>query len=253
MFVAVLLVAIGGVAALSAPPSAAEVLRLRAIQRAVRDGDVNEFEEASIEKVGGKLSATYGEITPRGFSTLAARMALAREDVYCDLGSGLGRTVMQAAREHGCRKSVGVELSSTRHNAALRLLDHERPAAFADRCELVQGDIADPTLWPPTTDAPLAGVTCVYVASLLFNDELMRRLADRIEDCDTIRVVATLKRWQPESGGLHGFTEAAPEYCETSWTAPLALVRDDGIPPEASWGDDDAANPGSCVYIYVRD
>lgn len=227
--------------------SSAELDRLRAIQRAVRDGEcTNTFEERKIEEVGGKHSATYGEITPRGFETLARRLQLASEDTFADLGSGLGRTVQQAARDYDVKRSVGIELSDSRHRLALAALEKERPAPFVDRCELICGDIADEAMW----SAPLQDVTCIFFASLLMSPELMRRVGDRIEASEDVRAVASLKRWKPENGGLGGFVEQAEcEYCETSWTAPLALVRADGSPAEEA-GEQPK---GSKVYIYLRD
>ena len=51
---------------------------------------------------------------------------------------------------------------------------------------------------------------------------------------------------------FRGFVEQADcEYCETSWTAPLALVRSDGV-SLAGLGQEDDEPKGSKVYIYLR-
>merc|ERR1719201_180346 len=58
--------------------SDAEDERLRTVRRALRDGMItSDVEEAAISAVGGDHAGVYGEITPRGFSTLAAAMDLA--------------------------------------------------------------------------------------------------------------------------------------------------------------------------------
>ena len=59
--------------------------------------------DAAIEAIGGPESAVYGEITTIGFRTLAGRLKLGSGDTFTDLGSGLGRAVLQAVREfwHG--------------------------------------------------------------------------------------------------------------------------------------------------------
>merc|ERR1719152_220445 len=83
---------------------------LSSIRRAAREGEVcSTFEEQLVERVSGPHSATYGEITPRGFSRLATRLQLDRNDHFVDLGSGLGRTVVQAVTEFGVAQSSGVE------------------------------------------------------------------------------------------------------------------------------------------------
>ena len=117
-----------GAAAARAPPVVASsaVSKERATERhllGVRGGPVHRSEdEAAIRAVGGRRSSRYGEITPRGFAKLAARLELGEDDVFADLGSGTGR-VLQAVRDHGVRVSCGVELSLTRHEAAVQKRD----------------------------------------------------------------------------------------------------------------------------------
>jgi len=67
-------------------------------------------------------SSTYGEITTKGFRELAKRIELYPGDCFLDMGSGVGRAVVQAALEFGCRSSRGVELSATRHERAQKAL-----------------------------------------------------------------------------------------------------------------------------------
>ena len=67
-------------------------------------------------------SSTYGEITTKGFRELAKRIELYSGDCFLDMGSGVGRVVVQAALEFGCRSSLGVELSMTRHERAQQAL-----------------------------------------------------------------------------------------------------------------------------------
>ena len=172
------------------------------------------------------------------------------------LGTGLGRAVVQAASEFRVRESVGVELARSRHALAVKALSLE-DSTLASRVRLLQGDCADAALWSEA-NAPLARATVVYAASLLFSSELMARLAQRIEASESVRVVASLKRWH---SGLVGFREEEPpERCETSWTAKLAVVSDG--PAYQSWsneagparnGIEAEAHPGSQVYIYVRE
>ena len=67
----------------------------------------------------------------------------------------------------------------------------------------------------------LAEATVVFIASLCFSEDFMRKLARAIENSRTVRAVATLQKF-PE---LRHFQEDLPaETCETSWSArPLAL------------------------------
>eukprot|EP00966_Prymnesium_polylepis_P186221 4316902-Prymnesium_polylepis.1 len=134
-------------------------------------------------------------------------------DTFADLGSGLGRACIQAVREFRVAKSVGVELAPSRHRLALAERAREADA-IASRVELVEADCAEDLLWT----GALAGTTLMFAGSLLFGDELMARLARRIEGCASVRAVATLKQFvaAADSGGgafacaLSGFTMLVP-------------------------------------------
>lgn len=199
-------------------------------------------EDDAIEAVGGERSALYGEITPLGFRTLAARVQLGESDTFVDLGSGLGRATVQAAREYNVQASFGVEMAPTRHERAEALLDESPDASeLAARVHFLCENCAEPTLWG-TPDGLLAKVTVVYMGSLMFGSELMASLARLIGSVPSVRAIATLKRFA--GGGLPvGFAEASePLTCETSWTAPL----------RAAGADVKLKEPGCPVFLYLR-
>ena len=79
-------------------------------------------EHAAMTSIGGDFASKYGEITGRGFTSLAERLRLGPNDVFVDCGSGLGVSVSQAAREFGVRRSYGVEFSTSRHELAVERL-----------------------------------------------------------------------------------------------------------------------------------
>ena len=210
----------------------AELARLAQIERAAAEGTINDFECAAVNAVGGPNAATYGEITPKGFTTLALRLGLDEQCRFADLGSGTGKAVMQAASQFGVASAVGVELSSTRHERALQTLAAN--PSLASRVTFVEGDCAGDEAW--AADGPLAGLTDVWLCSLLFNKELLERLASRIAARPTIRRVATLKVFP---NGLEGFEEEPTvEPCDMSWTARLVVP--------------DNEPSGSAVHIYRR-
>ena len=191
-------------------------------------------EEDEIEAIGGPRASMYGEITPLGFRTLARRLSLGSGDVFVDLGSGLGRVVLQAARDWGVERACGVEYAASRHDLAVEALEEE-PTAVAERVCYIRGDCADPQVWQES----LGDVTVAYVANLLFGAELMERTARQLEACASLRTVASYRQW-PE--GLVGFREDEPERCDTSWKAPDELIVV-GASKETG---------GSLLYIYVR-
>ena len=203
---------------------------------------VSAAESAAIAAVGGRSAATYGEITRDGFAALAhdLRVSLCAGDVFADLGSGLGRSVFQAASDFGVRRAVGIEMAASRHALAASKLAGLRDSDVISRCLLVQGDCSDAALWSvaPGADAPLAEASVIYIASLLFSSELMTRLAQRIVEMagngqSSLRVVATLKR----------FRRGALRRARLRERLPPAFI-------DMSWSP--SMGPGQPVYIYVR-
>ena len=158
-----------------------------------------------------------------------------------DCGSGIGRTVLQAAREYGVQRAIGIGLSEQHRiaQAAGRRADHLRSrSAFlcADPLTPSCGRLEAAERW-----SGACGRDSRFTCSVMFDEELMRRLARCIAACPTVRLVATLKRFPDDV--LAGFREAPPpECCETSWTAPRSVDNPQG-----------AFQPGSSVYIYLRE
>ena len=246
---------------------------------------LDKAEARAMDDVGGSGAHSYGEITPLGFRTLSARLALSERDVFVDAGSGLGTTLLQAVREGGVRRAIGVEFSQSRHRLAQQAVGAAEAGVRA-RVHLICGDCAAAHLWRPARKpggardgavqaaadesgmsegdelqveaAPaddagaLADATVLFTCSLMFSDELMARLARCIEACPTIRLVASLRRFpesaaRPESDGapLRGFAEQPPPL--TCETSWMA--------PRTIGGAMDvsrASNPGSMVYLYTR-
>ena len=60
----------------------AEAARLEAVARACSEGDIQEMETEAVTSRYGypATTATYGEITPKGFGTLATRLRLSPAD-----------------------------------------------------------------------------------------------------------------------------------------------------------------------------
>ena len=131
--------------------------------------ELSAAEEDAVDDSGG--SHIYGEITPKGvvklFKWLRRRGAdgtalhrLPHGWGFADLGSGVGRLCVQVAimsPRWGCGRSVGVELSHTRHLAALRAAKQAKAfGALPPDCSLEfrEADILH---------TPLDGLTVVYV------------------------------------------------------------------------------------------
>ena len=185
-----------------------------ALARLVRCSAVPELsaeERLALNDPGGLGGSTYGEITPAGFRTLMASCELGPSDSFVDLGSGRGACVLQAASEYRVCRATGVELAPSRHNLAVAALAASK-ADVRSRTSFILGDIGA----PEAASALSGDSTVVWLSNLLFDAELMQRIARLLEAAPTVRCVAALRTI---AGGLEGFVEDdAPIPAQMSWT-----------------------------------
>jgi len=125
-----------------------ELARLTAIKSARDAGQLcdngDALEIADIRLIGGPQADIYGEIAPKGMAELfgVERLALTVTDQFAGLGSGIGKAVVMAAADFGVLHSTGVELSATRHAAAVASLSARADVELTSRVTLLQGDCA---------------------------------------------------------------------------------------------------------------
>jgi hypothetical protein len=123
---------------------------------------------------------------------------------FFDLGSGGGRLVIQSHLElPSVTRSVGIELSPTRHNIAMRRLnelksnddlkrirhlarkswglDYNHAAAI----DLYEGDLFD---------LDISKATHIYLSSLCFTETMLERIVDKMEaEGSALKIVASLR------------------------------------------------------------
>ena len=177
-------------------------------------------EEAAIESSGGH--SAYGEITPAAVTSLLERHRPASGDwQFFDLGSGLGKMVVQVWLEDRATLSVGIELSETRHAAAVEALAAVRAALPAGgepggQVALLRGDlVAD--FRPDAAH----GAALVYIASLCFEEDFMARIAARLAEEPCVQTVLTLQRFPGE--GIPGFVARPFSAAEVTWSARVPV------------------------------
>ena len=158
--------------------------------------------------------------------------------VFYDLGSGRGKLVLQAYMELSrVRKSVGIELGPQRHASAISAWDDLKPKIHrlrrenhndinnnAATVELLEGDFLH---------ADLSQVTHMYLSSLAYPDDLMHRIATKLqrESPPHLQCIATLRPF-PEGFQTRGVLDSTSfqvvwktfglthrvEYVEMTWT-----------------------------------
>lgn len=183
---------------------------------------------------------TYGEITPNGARTVARALKIDSMHiapvVFADLGSGVGKLVVQAYLEWPCVvEAIGIELAPCRSRCAVESWGNFRASGkaaslragalemcrFRTRKRLRKAQLA--SYVPPVQflegdflEADLTDVTHLYVSSLCLSGGTLRRLAGKLNaHAPKLQAVATLR---PFPGGLKDFYTARSVLAEMSWS-----------------------------------
>jgi hypothetical protein len=146
-----------------------------------------------------------------------------RDVVFWDLGSGAGKLVVQSYLElPRIQRSVGVELAPSRHDSAVKAWEGLVQSGLASELRLNHPDATtnddDASLELIAGDlfhADVSEATHIYVSSLCFTDDMMRRLEEKLT-CSSSKVksVASLRAFPTHLFG----TRPRVEYVEMSWT-----------------------------------
>lgn len=126
---------------------------------------------------------TYGEVTLPGMMALFEELKFQKEDVFVDIGSGLGNLVFYASFVKGAKKSYGIEIQRNRHVAAEEIRDDlallRKPYWDPSSCEFVWTQSFDVNECPGV-DQILGNATIVFVNNILFsansNDQCIQAL-----------------------------------------------------------------------------
>ena len=133
--------------------------------------ELSRDDRKSVSQTGS--SSTYGEITPKATSTLLDYLEIGRKDVLYDLGSGVGKFVMQTALSCPAKKVVGLELSKERHAIARQALKQAKKVTRLKTKEVAfrNADIMK---------AKLSDATIVYTCSTAFPTRFLNKLTRRL-------------------------------------------------------------------------
>jgi SAM-dependent methyltransferase len=103
------------------------------------------------------------------------RLDVTEDDVFADLGSGLGRAVVVAATLP-FRRVIGVELSPEMTERARANVERARPRLRARSIELV---VADAMVWPVPPDLTVAYLYCPFTGEIF--DGVVKSLAASVD------------------------------------------------------------------------
>jgi hypothetical protein len=136
----------------------------------------------------------YGEVNPKLVDDMLREAEVGRDDVFYDLGSGVGNVVLQASAQTGC-SAIGVEVREELHAIAV-LLKQSCVAIAGDtnmfaRTNFVRGDVSH-------DDVEFGDATVIFVNNFCYPEALEQKVLHKIGRTvrDGVRVIS-LKSFGP--------------------------------------------------------
>lgn len=133
--------------------------------------DIPKNEEALIKQSKG--SPVYGEINFTATKKLLDYLKLKRDDCFYDLGSGVGKMVLQTLMHTKVKKAVGIELSKERSDCSKIALKRslEWFPDFKTRASFLNKDLMN---------VNLKDATVIYTCSTAFSIKFMKEIINKL-------------------------------------------------------------------------
>src|SRR3990167_10311227 len=124
------------------------------------------------------LSETNGEILYTSINKLLSLIPLTQDDVFFDLGSGVGKIVLQVFLKTPVKEAAGIELLPELHEKAViaaQKIQRDLPEFYADNRKLtmIQGSFLD---------TAFSNATVVFIGATCFPPSLLNALGKKIDN-----------------------------------------------------------------------
>jgi hypothetical protein len=214
---------------------------------------------AQCSGAGGQERAQYGRANAALVTACLDKAKVGQEDLFMDIGSGIGSVVLQAAAMTGC-KAVGIELLEPRHRASQRLKRAHDEEQITDT-QLQLGDFSHPTFAESITRSTVLFVNnargtfaerCVKAGNTTLDSHVARlcRLTqegtriitmDRLRDLETAEMKDVFKMetfispkrpasWTESKINFHLYTKKRDFWICSHCTLKNPLTDFDGLP-----------------------
>ena len=174
--------------------------------------------KSAVKHSGSRIDYNTGELSFSGTSKLIELVGpLTSEDIFVDVGSGLGNVVAQVVLQSSVGRAVGIEIREDVALLGLRLMK-ERVGLYPSlaKVQIIPKDIC-------TADFVHPGTTILYASNKLFRGETNLRLEETICELRSLRVVLLGVNFCPRhrAGCRREFCalwKAEPIELEMTWT-----------------------------------
>lgn len=134
----------------------------------------------------------YGEVEPDSIRKMIDFANLNQNDVFCDLGCGLGKVAIQVALESPVKKVIGIELAKQRYEIAKNAVSLLEKAGKLEkgRVTILHGDLTNFELWKEGT--VLYSASTVYPELMIDVARAAHKLQGfRVLICDVCMLTST--------------------------------------------------------------
>jgi hypothetical protein len=189
---------------------------------------------SDIRQEAGRTQNNAGELLPQGVSAMLAAMEpLSDDDVFLNVGAGIGNILVQVALTTKVRRCVGVEVRDDLCSLAIRhMRRHAAAYPLLRKMSMVAADVRHALL---SAQAPTSEATIVFANYFLFEETAKLFLARELSAMPNARFVASTAR----------FCSRHRAWCPQPFCARLQLTHE--LNAECSW------KAGlTSLYIYVK-
>lgn len=135
------------------------------------------------------IPKTYGEILYPAMDKLLSAVEFSSQDIFIDLGSGLGKIVIQVFLRTEVKAAIGIEIMPRLHHQALTAAARVRedlPTFYeqARKLEFILGDFLNTSL---------DEASIILLGSPCFSPRMLARIANMINEKKQIRLVLSLR------------------------------------------------------------
>ena len=162
------------------------------------------------------IAETYGEILYPSIDKLLSAISLTEQDIFLDLGSGIGKVVIQVFLTSCVKAAVGIEILSDQHQRAYHVAQRVRdelPEFYNGGRQLafLQGDFFQ---------LSLQNATVVFMNSICFDQTMLRKLGRMLNDLHHIHTILTTRPLPY----LERFRFRKVVHVECSWDSALCYI-----------------------------
>ena len=181
------------------------------MNRLFSDVDGFSYTETDDQRIISNRASVYGELTPLGVQRLLNHLQLTSEDVFYDLGSGVGKVVLQVAMAVPVRKCVGIEMVQSRCQSAQRILRTARSQGLMQTKKVFFRNES-------FLESNISDATVIYLCSTCYSSNLMRLVVRKIKKIKKTVTIVTLREFDRKH---RGFQFVRTIKLSASWSSDL--------------------------------